>query len=325
MSRATLESLEANAKSTRTAYETFVSRLRDVQGQEAMQLPDASVISWAAVPRHPNSPARSLIVLASLPIGLLLGLLLALLRDRVTDPEPRIAPAPAAVAVPPAMPPAMPRTPVLAQIPDLASLGWDAAAGADFAIAHPESHFAQAIDRLERRVAAAAGVIGVTSLQATAGSAVLALNLARAAARRGRKVVLLDAGGQLSQLVGLRPQHGLVDVLAGRVPLANCVIHDPRSAARLLPASATSVSPDAVLCSAALRKLLDALRGSSDLVVLALPAMADAGRGIGAISAASDGTLLLAGWNGVPLPPAASLDGAIASLGLRKAALVVAS
>ena len=95
MARVELDALQSNAASTRTQYEAFVGRLRQTQDQDATVTPDSRVISSASVPTAPASPKRTLIVLASIPFGLLIGLMAVLLRERFNAlPAFRALPAP---------------------------------------------------------------------------------------------------------------------------------------------------------------------------------------------------------------------------------------
>ncbi len=96
-----LKALQADAASTRSMYQAFVTRLRQTQDQEAIQMSDARVISPAPVPNAPASPRRTLIFAASIPAGILLGLLAALLAERFGSPRrcrpcsrPAVFPAP---------------------------------------------------------------------------------------------------------------------------------------------------------------------------------------------------------------------------------------
>ena len=66
-----MKSLEANAVSTRSMYEAFVTRLRETQDQEAIQLPDARDDLARARAGLPDSPKRLLIFAASIPAGFL--------------------------------------------------------------------------------------------------------------------------------------------------------------------------------------------------------------------------------------------------------------
>ena len=80
--RVKLKALDASAASTRNMYEAFVTRLREAQDQDAVDTPDARIISHATVPAKPSSPPRLIILTASIPAGFLLGLLCALAMER---------------------------------------------------------------------------------------------------------------------------------------------------------------------------------------------------------------------------------------------------
>ncbi|MBN9555780.1 MAG: GumC family protein, partial [Alphaproteobacteria bacterium] len=82
LSRVQLDAMQANAASTRTQYEAFVSRLRQTEDQDAAVAADSRMISTASAPTSPSAPKRKLIVLASIPLGLLLGVMAALLSER---------------------------------------------------------------------------------------------------------------------------------------------------------------------------------------------------------------------------------------------------
>src|SRR5262249_33310072 len=82
LARVKLKSLEANAASTRSMYQAFVERLRATQDSTADQMPDARVISQAAIPEYADGPRKLFVVAAAIPASLLLGLLVALMMER---------------------------------------------------------------------------------------------------------------------------------------------------------------------------------------------------------------------------------------------------
>ena len=94
MARVELDALQSNAASTRTQYEAFVGRLRQTQDQDATVTPDSRVISSASVPTAPASPKRTLIVLASIPFGLLIGLMVGIAARAFQRFRRRFAPCP---------------------------------------------------------------------------------------------------------------------------------------------------------------------------------------------------------------------------------------
>ncbi|MGD0865175.1 MAG: exopolysaccharide transport family protein [Rhizomicrobium sp.] len=299
MARAQLQSLEANAKSTRTAYETFVSRLRDVQGQEAMQVADANIISRAAVPDSANPPSRILLISASIPVGFLLGLLLVLLQERAQGGLSRS--------------PGIPRlsAPILTRVPDLARQGWPGAGIAGLIVAAPLSQYAQSIAELERRIAENLGgrsrVIGIVSPTSPDGAAIVALSLARAAARNARRVLLIDGGPECNVARasggGATPP-GLPYVLSGRSSLAQSLVRDAASGAFFLSGPWGHVAPERVLASIEMQNFLGHLRGSFDLVILAAAAPA----ALAPLAHLTDGAMVLLGWNGTPLPSIAQTN-----------------
>ncbi len=112
MARVQLQAMESNAQSTRSQYEAFVQRLRSAQNMDEVQVPDARVISSAAVPLYPSGPKRTLIVGASIPLGILLGLLAALIAEKIGPMLPvRVNGAPRAALVPAMKPRARPLRP----------------------------------------------------------------------------------------------------------------------------------------------------------------------------------------------------------------------
>jgi len=279
MTAVKLMALEAAAASSRKLYESFLGRLTNIQDQEGLQYPDAHVISHAAVSSAPSSPPRMLIVLASIPAGLLLGCLAALLSVRFAGvrrsarprarPVPRPQPAPQPV-------PAYRGPPVLADIPGALTQG-----AADHVIDWPASPFARAVTALLGRVApprnAGAGrIVAVTTAAQGGAETTVALALARAAAKVGYRTILVDGHVMrpaLVRLTGIRPQGGLMDVLRGSVTINRALTRDPRSTALLLGTLAPPRDPQAALASPRMGELFAHLRGICDLVIVAAPAV----------------------------------------------------
>jgi Mrp family chromosome partitioning ATPase len=282
-----------------------------------MQVADANIISRAPVPNTPNPPSRKLLILASIPCGFLLGLFIALLQERAEEGPLRIAPQPLRA-----------NAPVLARIPDLTLEGLRGATIAETLLTLPFSRFAQSIAELERRIpvdfGGSARVIGVVSPASRDGMAVMALSVARAAAQRGRKVVVIDAdpGRGVARVSGSTTSlPGLPYVLSGQSALGRSLIRDPSSGAFLLSGEWGNADPDRLLGSPEMRLLLDRLRGSCDLVLLSLPYGPVAARA--ALTNLSDATIVLLGWGGAPQPTPAQAN-ALAS-DFRNAALVYAA
>ncbi len=272
LARVKLNALEDNMASTRTMYESFVSRLRATQYQDNLDNPEARVISRAPIPSTPSSPHRLLFFLASIPAGLMLGVLSALLAERLEVPVPggdlrevRIAPVTARPA------PAFALPPVLAEFPATSDMR-----AADFVVDRPDAPYSRSYQSLLAQVAPAwpgkGKIIALTSPGPDVGKSVIALGLARAAARQGLRTVLLDGNFDhpvIAPAMGFRTiSAGIGDLLAGSQPLSRVLVRDPRSAAYLLSA-ARPMGPAQMLWTAPkMAELLGYFRRTCDLVVI---------------------------------------------------------
>lgn len=303
LKRVKLKALEANATSTRTMYEAFVTRLRETQG--AVGLPSARVISSAAIPAHPSSPKRTLIAAASIPVGLLIGLLLALLAERnsaATEYRSRATfrPAVATAAAAPVVDP-LRGAPVIGEIPDYESLR-----AADVVIDKPYDSYSRSVETLLARLAPhtrgkGGKVIALTAPDHGEGRTALATALARAATQRGLRAIVIDSDFNLpraAQAMGLaQGDLGLQDVLSGTSPLSQSLARDTRSSALLL-SPARLHSPNAQFLNA-LPQLIAYLKRSFDLVIVDCPTpdYASASRYFLPLS---DAAVLLVRWQSTP-------------------------
>ena len=148
ISRVKLNALVANLASTRTMYESFVTRLRATQDQDDIQNPESRVISRAPIPTAPSSPHRVLFFLASLPAGLLLGVLVALLAERVQAPLPRQNLRPfVGRAAPVTARAALALPPILGELPATSDMR-----AADFVVDNPGAPYSQALSALLSRM-----------------------------------------------------------------------------------------------------------------------------------------------------------------------------
>ncbi|HJW41521.1 MAG TPA: exopolysaccharide transport family protein [Rhizomicrobium sp.] len=275
MTAVKLRALEADADSSRKLYDAFLGRLTTIQDQEGLQYPDAHIISRAAVPASPSSPQRMLIVTASLPAGLMLGCLIALLSTRFaprTVPRP-VRPQPRPV---PARAPAPARAvpPLLADIPGALVEG-----AADHIVDWPASPFARAVSALLGRVLlncspGSGRVVAVTTSESPAAGTTVALALARAAAARGLRTILIDGHlvhPVLGEAAHIRPAAGLLEVLGRSVTLNRALVRDSRSDALLLALSKPPRDPRAVLASPRMGELFAHLRSLCDLAIVTAP------------------------------------------------------
>jgi uncharacterized protein involved in exopolysaccharide biosynthesis len=278
-----LHALESEADSSRKLYDAFLARLTSIQDQEGLQYPDAHIISRSAVPSAPSSPQRMLIVMASIPAGLMLGCLAALLSLRfagtrrrepvVAAPRPvRPAPQPRPQPMPVPQPARAAMPPLIAEVPGALAEG-----AADHVVDWPAAPFARAIANLLTRIAPQRGtarVVAVTSAGTPVAGTTVALALARAAAASGLRTILIDgdlASTRLAQAAGLRAKAGMIDVLAGNTTLNQALQRDPRSGALMLATVRPARDPDAAIASPEMGKLFGHLRKIADLIIVASP------------------------------------------------------
>jgi Mrp family chromosome partitioning ATPase len=174
---------------------------------------------------------------------------------------------------------------------------------------------------LVRRLKSRDGAVVVTMTAAAAGESksAIAVSLARAAARMGRKVVLLDcdpaqAAGRALKICDMG---GIYDVLTGAIPLNRVLTRDPRSELFVLSMKRQPPNMSAMLGSAQMKKLIRLLRDNCDMVVV------DCGEA-GApetwpLARLSDATLLVSRRNMLNTP---ALSRAVHLLGNAKAATI---
>jgi uncharacterized protein involved in exopolysaccharide biosynthesis/Mrp family chromosome partitioning ATPase len=285
MARAEMDALQSNAGSTRAQYEAFVGRLRQTQDQDMAVTPDSRVISAASVPLSPSAPKRTLIVLASIPLGLLIGVMVILLKERFGPP--RMIPAlPAARMTPRArsvrsgsgvrsglpdiLTPATPSwdgPPILADIPDAISLK-----AGDAMLDQPSSPYAYRMAALVRQLESSKGaaVVALTSIAPDEGRSAVGISLARAAARMGKKVVIIDCDPAQTTRRAMRvPDHGgIYDVLSGAMPLNRVLTRDSRTDAVVLAMTRQPPNMVTMFGSEQMKKLIRLLRDNCDMVVV---------------------------------------------------------
>jgi flagellar biosynthesis protein FlhG len=120
-------------------------------------------------------------------------------------------------------------------------------------------------------------IVAVASGKGGVGKTWLAITLAHALARLGRRVLLFDADLGLANVdiqLGLAPKQDLGAVVAGRATLADAVLHHPDGSFDIL-AGASGSGALSTLDAATLERLLTALRQEAsrhDVVLLDLGA-----------------------------------------------------
>lgn len=314
--RVKLKSLETNAVSVRSIYQSFLDRLRTIQDQNAIDASDAHIISHAAAPAAPSSPHRTLIIAASTPAALMLGLLAALVAERLTPAMQTIGSD------------ALRGVPLLAEVPGVAH-----ARAADLVTDWPMSPYAQAIAELAYRVAYGAARGGpravlVTSPQPGEGATTVALSVARAAAKLGRRVVVIDANlgaPSIAPLAGHRGvRNGLSEVLSGKTALSRSLVRDTRSNALILSPVRRQTNGYPVLASLQLARLIGHLRKACDLLLICAPPVLSQ-QGAQVLARYADAVMLVARADVAPRPAVAEAVDMLARVPAPPIGIVLAS
>jgi len=156
------------------------------------------------------------------------------------------------------------------------------------ALLQPESFVAEQFRSLRVRLEALAAerpmrTIAVTSAMPGEGKTTAALNLALVTAMSvDRRVLLVDCDlrrPKVHTALGLRPECGLAEVLAGEASLERAVIKVDGTNLEVLPVRGTPSNPSELLGSDRMRALVDEVARSYDQVIFDLPptlAMPDA-------------------------------------------------
>ncbi len=312
MARVQLQALESNASSTRTMYEAFVQRLRQSQNLDEAQTPESRVISSASIPLRPAGPKRMLIVGASIPLGLILGVLAALIAEKLGPLMPvkingRISGTPRGALVPPLrqavsrnLKPKSPFAvwggpPILGEVDNATQLR-----AADFVLDYPASKFSYAMANLVRQLETRPGaeegaaIVALTSANTGESRSAIAVSLARAASKMGKKAILVDCAPQrmCTRAIKAAVKYGLYEVLTGTVSLNQALAKDPRGQAYLLSTPKRPANAFDMFSSRPMARLITVLRGGADFVVIdcgPVGANADAA----AIARLADATVLV--------------------------------
>ncbi len=197
---------------------------------------------------------------------------------------------------------------ILGRVPDIAEGGTRRVDCASYRDTHPDSDFAQAIDRLAAKIAGPAPadarapdaparkpgrVFVLAPLSSREGATSLALCIASAAGQ-GRRILLIDADQarrSLSKRLAVQASPGLSDVIGGDISANKAALPNERFV--VLAAGQKPLDPTA--SGKALRAFLTEARARFDLVLIDAPAF-DTGPDALAFGSLADGIALVACW-----------------------------
>ena len=265
------EKAAIDARVTGALYSTFLNRVKETQSQEALQAPDARIISEAVPPTEKSWPKRSIILGLSLVIGGMAGVVIELYRS-ATDP-------------------------VFHSIEDVASSVEGAALvevpsipladreNIDIKILKsPDSKYADAIFALWQLIQSRAmtqnqtkgRLIAVVSSAEGDGKSTIALNVARCAATSGKRTLLVHANLRYAETDNVlsRPGPSLLDVIRGQAELASATYQDVKSPLDICPAPVEPVRDAALLFNSdSFHNAIAEMQKSYDIIIFDTPSL----------------------------------------------------
>ncbi len=261
-----LNELQRTADASRTLYESYLARYKETSTQGGIETSDARIVTKAKIPSGQSSPdvrgnlIRGLLLAIAAGVG---ALVLAEMLDAglatAEDVERRL------------------ETAYLGAVPMLSSVSETRnEAPIDHVVARPLSSFSEAFRNLQTsilysRLGEPVQIVAVTSALPGEGKTTTAICLARSAALRGGRVLVVDCDLRrrtVNRMLASEPAVGLLEVLNGEASLEQAITLDAASGAHILPLSKTSFTPKDVFGTQTMDRLLAELRNRYDLVIL---------------------------------------------------------
>ena len=290
--RIRLKELERQAEANRVLYETFLSRFQETSTQENFQQPDARVVSTAQVPVRPSFPNKPLIAglafVGSVFLGVLLVVVLENLRSGVYNAQELQS---------------LFGVRALGLVPTLRGVSKRRRVLEDFVLDEPTSAYSEAIrsqltwlsslnaDRPPK-------VVLVTSAIAEEGKTTFCVSLARAAARAGKRTLLIDCDLRQrakESSIEVGSQRGLVELLSDTKSVDEVVQKDGKSDMHFIRKGAKCSTPSDLLDSQKMKDLLTSLSAQYELTVLDSPPVL-AASDARILSRMADKTVFLMRW-----------------------------
>ena len=246
------------------------SQLRDLNAENALSIPAATVVTPAAVPSGPISPKPVSDAISAAAVGLILGIALAFLFEYVDESIKTKDDVQRSVGT---------TIPVVATIPLVVE--WrDKTKPELVSITFPRSSAAEAYRSLRTSVQFAGledpiNVLAITSPTAGEGKSTVLANLAVAVAAAGRRVVVFDCDlrrPRIHTFFGLSNEIGFTSWIIGRAPLSGAVQEVPGIRRLSLMASGPiPPNPSELLSSRRFPEVVKALQADGALVLIDTP------------------------------------------------------
>jgi tyrosine-protein kinase Etk/Wzc len=254
-------------------YLLVLNRAEELRIVKSGWIGNVRVLERAAVPSHPASPMRGLVLTLGLLLGLGSGVAAVLLRDSmgrgVKDPDEIESEVGLAVLA------TIPRSAAQRKLARRARRG----TVLPLAIAEPLDTAVEDLRGLRTSVQYALrqsrnNVVGVTGLAPCAGKSFVSVNLAHLLAAADRRVLLVDGDlrrGGLHRQFGVEGEPGLADLLGGKAELDAAVRSSGTRGLDVLPAGTLVPNPAELLAGDRLQQVLTELGRRYEVVIVDTP------------------------------------------------------
>ena len=319
--------LQQRAEIARAQYQTLLTRLKYLDTQAFLQVPDSRIVSEATPPTSPSFPNPRMVLLLAGFVGLVLGVGLAFFVENFVGGFTSEAQTESIL-----------KLPVVSSIPrqrQLKRAGAESFTVADALVVAPLSVYSESIRRVRvgvdqamRRAEIVSGetrspggiVIAVTSAAPNEGKTTISLSLARAYALAGLSTILIDCDlrkPSVHRQLGMDASEGLLDYLTGNASqdLRSIVTDDDASGARVVLGSRRSdFATDQLIAGRTFTTLVNAARKNFDVVILDTPPIGPVVDGL-YLADMADAILFVVKWSATPQQ---EVKGAVSSLNTAK-------
>jgi uncharacterized protein involved in exopolysaccharide biosynthesis/Mrp family chromosome partitioning ATPase len=293
--------LSADAQSARNKYASLLERFRTLSAPLPAGQGGAYIISRATVPVRPDFPQGWAFLAGGTLAAILAAAGVVLLRETLVGGFRTRRHVERKLGIP-----------VIGMVPDLKRLrgerNGDGADPIDYLFADGRSPFNAAFRSIHAGLRLGSGShsprsVAVSSALPDEGKTTVSICLARSAALAGLRVVLVDCDVRhpaASRALSPHIENGLIEVLAGTVPLRQALLRDTPSGAWILGHRTDSEGADDLIGSDAMEQMIGSLAREFDLIVLDTPpalALAEARE----VAAMADSVLLVARWRKTPV------------------------
>jgi len=262
---ARIQQMQREVETTRTLYETFLTRLKETSVQRGLQQADSRILS-DAIPGEQVAPRPALILALSMVLGLMAGAGVVLVRTFMHNVFRTAEDLEEAAGIP-----------VLGQIPQIPIK--DRANLIGYLEDKPTSAASEAIRNLRTSILLSdidepPKVIMSTSSIPGEGKTTSSIALAQNLAGLGKKVLLIEGDIRrrtFSAYFEAQPNGGIITALSGETPLSDVVFHDERLGADVLMGEASRVNAADLFSSVRFQEFMTKARDAYDFVIIDTP------------------------------------------------------